>query len=89
MKALAIAAAFLVTILVAFLVLAGIGMGETVSGKAESAGPTQSSTPPPDANGSDGSANSRKFVPGYFPSREESGLPPAKPCESCKNKHRK
>jgi hypothetical protein len=87
MKALAITAAFLVTLLVAFLVLAGMGMGETLPGKAESTGPAQSSTTP-DANASDASANTRKYVPGYFPTREEAGLPPAKPCESCKNKHR-
>jgi hypothetical protein len=84
MKALAITAAFLVTILVAFLAIAGLGMGGTLPVKSEKA-----ALAPANADEADAPANSRKYVPGYFPTREEAGLPPAKPCEGCKNKHRK
>jgi hypothetical protein len=87
MRALLFTAAFLVTILVAFLAIAGFGMGDTLSGKAA---PTQpaSSTTPDAASSTDSPGGSRKYLPGYYPTREEMGLPPAKPCESCGKKHR-
>jgi hypothetical protein len=90
-RALAITAAFLVTILVAFLTITGFGMGDTLNGKNDKTAPAQTSSPatPADANSTDSSADSRKYVPGYYPTREEKGLPPAKPCESCGKKHRK
>jgi hypothetical protein len=87
MRALLFTAAFLVTILVAFLAIAGLGMGDTLNGKAA---PTQPSSPatPDGTHSADSSANPRKYVPGYFPTREDMGLPPAKPCDSCGKKHR-
>jgi hypothetical protein len=91
MRALAIAAAFLVTVGVSSLIIVGFGMGDTLQGAFDRDNQAQTSNAAPVENAESAASQEKtyKHLPTYLPTREELGLPPPKHCPTCKNKHRK
>ena len=87
MRALAIAAAFVVTVGVSSLIIVGFGMGDTLRGMTDR--DNQAATSSENAASTDAQEKTAKHMPTYLPTRDELGLPPPKPCPTCKNKHRK
>jgi hypothetical protein len=91
MRALAIAVTFVVTVGVSSLIIVGFGMGDTLQGAIDrdNQAQTHSATTVQSAESADAQEKNVKRLPTYLPTRDELGLPPPKPCPTCKNKHRK